>query len=123
MSNAWDVPPFPSHGDAQDDTTYAAVGRFMSAWEELEVTLSHLHAALVKRPFDAEALWGYGDGRIFADRLKILEAAADGFARAKPDQALEGDFCSLLRSVRGFADRRNDIAHGIVRPIHWSSTP
>jgi hypothetical protein len=119
MSDPWDAPPFPTRGDDADDTTYAAVGRFISAWEEAEVALSLVHAALVKRPFDAEAIWGYGDERIFRDRLKALNNVAAGFFCGRPDQALEGDFKALSDKACGFAARRNEVAHGIVRPIQW----
>ena len=62
--------------------TYAAVGRFMSAWEELEVALSHLHGALVGRPYEAEALWDYGIGSIFRERLRnLVDAASKGLTR------------------------------------------
>jgi len=119
MADPWDVPPLPTRGDDSDDTTYAAVGRFISSWEGCEVTLSLLHAAFVKQPFRAQAMWEYGGGRIFAARLQILERAGCAHFRRKPDQDGEGDFKLLMTRVRGFSDRRNEIGHGIVQPIQW----
>jgi hypothetical protein len=122
-SNPWDIPPFPAQGDEDEDTTYAAVGRAISYWESIEVSLSYLYSAFVGKPAQLGALREYGNGRIFAERMKGLKTAADGFFRRYPNQANEGRFDRLARSVTNFATRRADIAHGIVRPFQWDVPP
>ena len=118
MSKPWDAPPFPVRGDETDDATYAAVGRFLSAWEELEESLGILHAKFTGQP-SPEAEWRYGNGRTFADRLFSLAEAASLFFVKTPSQSLEAEWCCLHKQASGFSDRRNEIAHGIVRPIVW----
>ena len=119
MADPWDVPPFPVEGDDIDDTTYAAVGRVLSRWEELEVCLTHLHAAFLGRPHDPEAHRAYGQGTIFRTRFDTLKQAAERFFIFKPNQEREAKFDELADKALRFSDRRNEVAHGVVRPIHW----
>lgn len=119
MADPWDPPPLPSRGDDDDDATYAGVGRVMSRWEAVEIELAHLYTVLVGRPHDAGATREYGSGRIFHERLATLCAAAEDYFRIDPNQTREGETRELLRKVRGYSDRRNEIAHGIVRQISW----
>jgi hypothetical protein len=115
MSLPWDSPPLPSEGDANIELTYAGVGRVMSEWEGVEVTLSHLYTHFIGKPFQAEAMQEYGISRTFQDRFMTLEKAVGLFC----DQSAEADFDSFLGEIKGYAARRNDIAHGIVRPWEW----
>ena len=112
MSNLWDVPPLPTRGDDDDDWTYAGIGRVTSQWEAIEFELSRLYSIFVGKP--DEEMQGYGQGRIFIDRAKILEETAQKYFVMQPNQDLEGQLCSLMQRVRGFSDRRNEVAHGIV---------
>lgn len=117
MSNPWDRPPIPQTGDESEDTTYAGVGRVMSAWEDVEIATSFTYAQLSEKPESELAFREYGSGRIFADRMKILDFAAGQFFVRHNNQSLEGKYKRLGESLRGFASRRNDIAHGIVRKL------
>jgi hypothetical protein len=110
----WDVPPLPRNGDAIPDKTFAYVGFFMSRWESLEFELSRLHSHFLGALDETEAMRAYGSGRIFPDRIAILKRAADAHFRTSPNQKREGQFDGLLTEARGYADRRNEIAHGIV---------
>ena len=116
MANAWDAPPLPDHGDDDIDTTFAGVGRVLSQWESIELELSVLYALFTGRAGDSEATREYGKGRIFTDRATAVEDLAEKWLR---DQTLESEFGQIMCTIRHFADRRNDVAHGIVRPIHW----
>jgi hypothetical protein len=119
MSNPWDVPPIPNRGDEDEDATYAGVGRVMSRWEAVEVELAHLYTIFVNRPHEADAIKAYGMGRIFAERLALLREAAERYFVSSPDQAIEGAARELLDRVRRYSDRRNEVAHGIVRQMRW----
>jgi hypothetical protein len=116
MANPWDAPPLPDHGDDDIERTFAGVGRVLSQWETIEIELSVLYALFTKRPADAEARREYGKGRIFVDRSKIIEDVAPKWLC---NQELEAEFDSLICTIRHYSDRRNEIAHGIVRPIQW----
>lgn len=116
MADPWNTPPLPDHGDDDIDSTFAGVGRVLSQWESVELELCVLYALFSRRVDDPVARQEYGKGRIFAERVKPLEDLAEKWLQ---HQALECEFGNLIIAIRHFADRRNDVAHGIVRPIHW----
>ena len=60
----------------------------------------------------------YGEGRIFRDRLAMLRTKAETYFIARQNQELEGTFNCLTKAAEGFSDRRNEVAHGMVFPIH-----
>jgi hypothetical protein len=119
MPEPWDVPPLPERGDNCEDVTYAGVGRVISSWEAVEVQLAHLYTVFIGRPHEHHAIRAYGSPRIFADRLVLVRRAADQYFVSAPDQAVEGDVTELLERVRRYSDRRNEVAHGIVRQMSW----
>ena len=86
----------------------------MSEWEHNEFELARLHSVLLGDPDGEAAIGSYGKGRIFLDRVRILREAAEGYFRRSPDQPLEGKFELLAAAAEGFADRRNEVAHGYV---------
>jgi hypothetical protein len=119
MSNPWYRPPIPPCADYHEDITYASVGRFITRWENIEVELSHLYAIFVGKYFKPEAYDEYHDqSKTLRQRLTTLEEAARRYFVKYPDQDNERDFTLLMEEVRGFSERRHEIAHGIVRPYH-----
>jgi hypothetical protein len=123
MANSWDRPPIPTHGDSDDDTTYAGVGRVVTEWEQVELALSRLYSLFMGRFEHRETMREYGDGTVLKGRLERLARAHETFTRRVPDQALESEFDSLIERIRLFAERRNDVAHGLVWPIQWNGPP
>jgi hypothetical protein len=119
MSAPWDVPPLPKYGDDNPDSTYKMVGKALSEWEQLEYQLAHLFSVLTYRPSVISALREYGEGTIFPSRLQSLRSAAEAFFTKKCDQAAEAEFDRISLFAERLADRRNEIAHGIVRPLQW----
>jgi len=114
----WDIPPFAGHGDKTPDQTYEAVGRALSSWEELEVSLSYLYGVFTEKglpPFESHA--EYGKPLIFSARADGLERMAARYFVRHPNQQREAEFARLICDVGRFSARRNDIAHGIVRPV------
>lgn len=105
------------------NTTYAGIGRVTSEWEGVEVQLSVLYSLFARRFEELEALREYGNGAVFAHRVEKLGRAKDIFFQKMPDQGLEAEYDALVERVRRFADRRHDVAHGIVRPIQWIYPP
>jgi hypothetical protein len=123
MSNPWDIPPFPVRGDADQNDTYAGVGRVLSQWEAIEVELSHVYSLLVYRHEDLEALREYGRPTIFRDRLDSLQRAAERYFQSNPHQETESEFSDIAKIARNFSARKNDVAHSIVRPYRWTFPP
>jgi hypothetical protein len=77
IHDTWDAPPIPQHGDLDENSTYAGVGRVLSGWEAMEAELSHLYAAFVGKFHQAEAYREYGaGGQIFANRMLTLRTSA-----------------------------------------------
>lgn len=119
MPNPWDRPPIPPRGDYHEDITYTSVGRFITQWENIEIELSHLYAIFVGKYFKPEAYDEYYDrSKTLNQRLRTLEEVAQNYFIKHPDQVNEYDFAALVEKVKGFSERRHEIAHGIVRPYH-----
>jgi hypothetical protein len=122
-NDIWDRPPIPEHGDDSDDTTFAGVGRVVTEWEHVELEFSYLYSLFVGKHEALEALREYGEGAVFTHRVDKLVKAHEKFCPRIPDQDLEVEFFRLIDLAKKFSDRRNDVAHGVVRPIQWTRPP
>lgn len=101
--------------DLDVNVLYAAVGRALCAWETLEAHLSYLYSICIERPMQIEALQEYGrDARIFQKRMDALASAAAKYFQKHPSQVREGILDDLIADSRKLAEKRNQIAHGIV---------
>ena len=95
MTNPWDQPPIPQHGDANDGVLFEWVGRFISQWEHVEYNLSRLYTVFAGNPDDGETLREYGRGRIFKERIRELREAANRYFISHPAQELEAEFDAI----------------------------
>lgn len=119
MSNPWDAPPFPKFGNKSARVLFAAIGEALITWEELEITLAHLYSTLkTGSQFDPVAFKEYGEPYNFKDRMAFLKREADHRFVREPDQLFEGEFNWIVTNANGFSQRRNDVAHGVVRLLH-----
>jgi hypothetical protein len=119
MTQPWEIPPLPTHGDENADDTYKAVGRCLSEWESLEHELAHLYSVFVGQPGEIAALREYGKEQTPKFRRANLAEKAAAFFSRHPDPDLEGKFTAICDCAQKLADRRADIAHGIVRELQW----
>ncbi len=118
MPSCWDIPPFPEHGDPSAEITWAAVGRALTEWKELELYLVRLYAKTIGvKPIEAISRREYLDAFKFHGRAGVIEEAIKWSVK-RPDQASEDLSKRVLDEAREAAKRRNDIAHGVVR-LHW----
>lgn len=122
MTNPWDRPPLPTCFDVDIDSTFAGVGRVLSQWEELEVTLARLYARF-RGEKTTTMIREYGEGRIFKDRIQRLINSASLYFTRHPNQNHEGGFDHLVERCLNFSARRNDIAHGHVVPTRADVIP
>jgi hypothetical protein len=121
MADPWDIPPLPKRGDLSAQITWAAVGKALTEWEELELYLARVYAVFIGlTPFNAIQEATYKDAAIFRERANVIERAAESYFAKHPCQDIEGDFEALMREARNLAQRRNDIAHGVVKLV-WMS--
>jgi hypothetical protein len=112
----WGRSPAAARGDDSNLTTFTGVGRLMTCWESLEFELSRTYSIFCGDP-DGPSLAEYGVGRIYRDRRTILSERAQRYFIQAPNQSLEGSLCALLRETDTLADRRNEVAHGIVMAV------
>jgi hypothetical protein len=118
MASPWDISPPPTIGDASEDITFAAVGRALTRWEEFEVMFASLFSTLVSTDDNtAAAIRAYGSVITFRGRAEMVRAAAEVHFRLFPNEALWKTFKTFVNQLTGHASpRRNEIAHGVVRP-------
>jgi hypothetical protein len=120
MTAPWDVAPRPVTGDLSAEPIYAAKGRAVSEWEEVEVALSGLYAVFCGFPrVSIQAYRQYGEPLNFRDRLDGLESSAFKYFTKNCDQSYEGEFAILAKRSRGFSIRRNEITHSWVQPLPY----
>ena len=117
MANLWDPPPIPRDGDLDDRLTFEGIGRIIDQWERIEFTIARLHSVFAGGPDESSEMREYGAGRNVVERSIIIKTQADKWFVKHPNQRQEGQFDKLMREYLGFADRRNEIAHGIVHPV------
>ena len=124
MVNPWDRPPIPPEGNRSVRALYESIGRTLVAWENIEAELAHLYSALATGDrFNLEANLAYGIPNTVPLRLAGVLHAAERYQTAHPSQAIEAELDRLTDMVKRYAGRRNDIAHGVVRPFNWIITP
>ena len=94
------------------------------AWEEVEGAFAHLYSTfLTGWPFDLKANRQYGDPLNFVHRAQGLQRVACRYFQRHPSQEREGAFDEIMRAAIGWSARRNDVAHGRARLIHWILDP
>lgn len=111
---------FTSSPDADETTLYAEVGRFISVWEHTEFAFARLYSRFRGDQESTEFLREYGAGKVFHDRSLALQRVAEKFFVSCCNQDSEASLATLLKVARQFADRRNEIAHGVLfNAAHW----
>jgi hypothetical protein len=117
MSNPWDVPyaaPLRP-GVKNEDELFLSVGRALSRWEGLEAEMGGLYAAFTTSLDDryiAPAIRAFGTVTNTNARAEMISHAAEAFFYPLGMEELETELKDILKSYRGWAGRRNDIAHG-----------
>jgi hypothetical protein len=116
---AWDRPDPAPQGDDSADALFSAVGEALSAWERVENQVANLFCIFVGARVNvdkpAPAIRAYGAIISFTSRADMLQAAAAAYFLSHPQIAGQQEtWSNLLKELRGFANRRNDIAHGMV---------
>ncbi len=117
MANSWDPLPLPRDADLDDKATFQGIGRIIDRWERIEFNLARVHSVFVGDPDGSIALRQYGNGRTVPERDAIIRASAEKWFVKNPNQKREGKFDKFMQEYAGFADRRNEIAHGIVHQV------
>ncbi len=120
MKDRWSVPPLKMPGDDTEEITYAAVGYALTKWELLEFRLSQFYSRLTgKSPNKYETIVDYSKGATFRSRASTLKNALCAYSTSHHCQSLEGKILALIDEAIRASDRRNEIAHGVVRQFSW----
>ncbi len=122
VPKAWDRPVPVAKGGGTPEPLLTAVGKSLSYWEHVENHLANLFAVFVgaeiSRDRPAPAIRAYGTIVSFRSRASMLDAAARAFFLQQPDLGWRKTWTDLLEELSGFADRRNDIAHGAAELLY-----
>jgi hypothetical protein len=119
---AWSWPMPVDKGGAEPEPLLMAVGKALSYWEHVENHLANLFAVLVgaeiSRDRPAPAIRAYGTVVSFRARAAMVDAAAKAYLLQQSDSGWSKTWTDLLEELTGFADRRNDIAHGSAELLY-----
>jgi len=108
----WNPKPKLPRGDASADILYAAVGRALSQWEQLETNLALCFSAFVGASLKDGAVLAYGTVTAFTGRRDMVKVAFEAFPARSHEKI--APFKDILNRAGNFSARRNEIAHGIV---------
>jgi hypothetical protein len=124
MSDPWDRPPLARRGNRSEASLFESIGRALNAWEMVEAEMAHLYSAFITlERFDLASNLAYGEPNTFPLRAAALQRSACPHFCRYPSQEIEGEFRRLITLAERYSVRRNDIAHGTVRPFEWVITP
>jgi hypothetical protein len=112
----WDPPPLPERGDATEDITFAAVGRALTGWEIFEQSFALLFAVILGAQPSYAAMRAYGSVLTFRGRSEMVKQAAEAHFQQFPNRDVLAQLRQLLKDANNYSPRRNEIAHGFVRP-------
>jgi hypothetical protein len=125
----WCRPLNPARGDPLESTIFEAVGRALTAWEELEATLGIMYSTAIGIGFNHSlpAIRAYGSVVAFKGRSDMIAAGLEAMFFMRPSgpmkTQLQADMAAVLTRAGQFSTRRNEIAHGVVgeHPNSWQS--
>jgi hypothetical protein len=128
MDDPWKRPPHSTtpnrQGDPASNPIFCALGKAVSAWEGVGAAMNAIYYAILdddqRDELDSVDLNAFGDLRNVHKRAKNLHDRWRLFSKSlstveTPEVgAIDAELTSALAAVRGWAERRNDLAHGYV---------
>jgi len=115
------VLPKEPEGDSDAIILYASVGHALSKWEALQFSLSFLFAACSGAAFAYPVMRAFGQSMLVTAKLDMIQYAAEASLSNANVKGILTRVTDLVKAVRGYNDRRNDIAHGVVQIFTTSS--
>jgi hypothetical protein len=119
----WDIRDPSPRGDTDENAVFNAVGQALTEWEGVEVECAKLFAVFVsakqQKTYNAPAVRAYGSIVGTQSRSKMLQLAAEAYfvKRKAKRAAYEVRFTDLIGEYTQYANRRNEIAHGLLKKI------
>jgi hypothetical protein len=113
--NAGPHEPTLPPGDEDPNVIYIAVGKAIHRWEGLEEALARLALKMAGIGDLPQNYPPYGkENGTFRQRIAALQRRASHYFAVHPNQALEGEFASLLGEADDLSIERHRIAHGHI---------
>lgn len=113
MPNPWDRPPWPTTGEEQCEPIYLAVGRALSAWAEVEESISYLFVFFVGQgTTNSPAVRAYTSIDGVKNRIEMVRQAAEAWFEQFDTCPGKVETLEVLNACQGWSSRRNEIAHG-----------
>jgi hypothetical protein len=119
----WEIVDPSPLGDADEKPIFDAVGRALTEWETVEVECARLFAVFVatrrKHTYHDPAVRAYGSIAGTHSRSTMLQLAAESFFAKRPAKRklFENKCAELIVAYKEFSNRRNEIAHGLVKRV------
>lgn len=108
--------------DDTEQDTFAAIGRALTKWESVEISLADLYSLFRGAPFANNVVGDFGQRySTTVRRLAGLDDAASRYFARRPGQEREGEFRRLRKAVEALSIDRHRIAHGIVDRVNWGN--
>ncbi|NEV76648.1 hypothetical protein DYI24_06280 [Rhodopseudomonas sp. BR0C11] len=98
-----------------EEELFRAVGYALTHWEGLEAELGGVYAVLTavsEERYVAPTIRAFGVVTNTNSRAEMIAHAAEALFWLRPMEELEIELKDILKNYRGWAARRNDIAHG-----------
>ncbi len=124
-SNPWDRPPGSKApcrpGDRTDTPLFTALGRAVSSWEGVQAATANVYCSFLDScgpEFEAR-VGAFGEVSKVHQRAKQLTQIAEEFLLREAVPIAQAndiriELRGLMAAYRGWAERRNDLAHGYV---------
>jgi hypothetical protein len=98
-------------GENSPDLIYHRVGMALTRWEHLQIRLPHTFCTVARCASNFAVTRAFAYNMTVSVKLDMIEQAAEVTLER---HALFKQLRAALNRVRGFNERRNDIAHGTV---------
>lgn len=102
-------------GDDNPHKIYPVIGEITTVWEGAEISYSYLFSTIL-RPTQSipAARRAYGSIISAKSRRDMIEGAGEVFFHLFPNARLEQELGEFLNIYMSAANRRNEIAHGVI---------
>lgn len=116
MNNPWDVRPRQPQGDPTPDLIFHRIGYSLTVWEMLESQIGEMYDCLVsggkcRHDSNRAGFMSFRSVTSSSARAQLAEAAV---SYALKESTYRDRVSQLFVAVKGFGQRRNEIAHGYV---------
>lgn len=104
--------PTETKGESSPIPIWTSVGYALSEWEFLQDALANLFVSLSGAEFRWPIMRAFGLNMVVHSKIEMINCAAEATLSGRPD--ILQKVLALTSLVKGYNERRNDIAHGVT---------